>query len=336
MYEPDKFRLIEWSKANDKEVLIKTFDNKMNLISTDKVVPVAGKPSQAKIIGKDFEVVLEGHSAPRKKDIVNEKLCVPISETRQISDKDGKLLRTEYLTLSEVEGLHNWKAVMPDGTVKPIIDVKKSKNGILTVTKDMEALDGTVTKSKYRKLPDGSWAMRLNISKDGKILSGRNVKHKMISANEAESTVNGKKYKVLYSSDEIKILNAKGETDVNFVQVLTGGELTDVNIDTWVFEDSEDYTKYGNGSGAYYYIDALDGDLISVKQEQVDKHLFKDNEYETSYLISTITNEDNAYNYACTYLGDKETYTREDMNDLVELIKDDKAKEATDKTLSLK
>lgn len=213
IYEADKFRLFEWSRANDKEVLVKTFDNKMNLISTDKVVPVAGKPSQAKIIGKDFEVVLEGHSVPRKKDIVNEKLSVPISETRQIRDKDGKLLRTEYLTPSEVEGLHNWKAVMPDGTVKPIIDVKKSKNGILTVTKDMEALDGTVTKSKYRKLPDGSWAMRLNISKDGKILSGRNVKHKMISVNEAESTVNGKKYKVLYSSDEIKILNAKGETD---------------------------------------------------------------------------------------------------------------------------
>ena len=134
----------------------------------------------------------------------------------------------------------------------------------------------------------------------------------------------------------IETENAKGETDVNFVQVLTGGELTDVNIDTWVFEDSEDYTKYGNGSGAYYYIDALDGDLISVKQEQVDKHLFKDNEYETSYLISTITNEDNAYNYACTYLGDKETYTREDMNDLVELIQDATAKEATDNPLSLK
>ena len=213
LYEPDKFRLIECSKANGKEVLIKTFDNKMNLISTDKVVPVAGKPNQAKIIGKDFEVVLEGHSAPRKKDIVNEKLGVPISETRQIRDKDGRLLRTEYLTPSEIDGLHNWKVVMPDGTVKPIIDVKKSKNGILTVTKDMEALDGTVTKSKYRKLPDGSWAMRLNISKDGKILSGRNIKHKMISANEAESTINGKKYRVLYSSDEIKLLNAKGETD---------------------------------------------------------------------------------------------------------------------------
>ena len=213
LYDPDKFRLMEWSKVNDKEVLIKTFDNKMNLISTDKVVPVAGKPAQSKIIGKDFEVVLEGHSVPRKKDIVNEKILETISETRQIRDKDGRFLRTEYLTPSAIDGLHNWKVVMPDGTVKPIIDVKKSKNGILTVTKDMEALDGTVTKSKYRKLPDGSWAMRLNISKDGKVVSKRNIKHKMLSENEAESVVNGNKYKVLYSPDKIRVFNAKGETD---------------------------------------------------------------------------------------------------------------------------
>ena len=200
LYEPDKFRLIE-----------KTFDNKMNLISTDKVVPVAGKPNQAKIIGKDFEVVLEGHAVPKDGDV--ERMLESISETRQIRDKDGNLLRTEYLTPSEVEGLHNWKAVMPDGTVKPIIDVKKNRKGILTVKKDMEALDGTVTKSKYRKLPDGSWAMRLNISKDGKVVSKRNIKHKMLSENEAESVVNGNKYKVLYSPDKIRVFNAKGETD---------------------------------------------------------------------------------------------------------------------------
>ena len=211
LYEPDKFRLIECSKANGKEVLIKTFDNKMNLISTDKVVPVAGKPNQAKIIGKDFEVVLESHAVP--KDGAVDKILETISETRQIRDKDGNLLRTEYLTPSEVEGLHNWKAVMPDGTVKPIIDVKKNRKGILTVKKDMEALDGTVTKSKYRKLPDGSWAMRLNISKDGKVVSKRNIKHKMLSENEAESVVNGNKYKVLYSPDKIRVFNAKGETD---------------------------------------------------------------------------------------------------------------------------
>lgn len=145
----------------------------------------------------------------------------------------------------------------------------------------------------------------------------------------------GENYKIIETE------NVKGETDVNFVQVLTTEQLNDVNNDTWVFEDSDSYDKYFDSNKAvtprtYLYFNALDGELISVKREKVDKHLFKDSEYETSYLISTITDEDDAYNYACTYLDDKETYTREDMSNLVELIKDDKAKEATDKTLSLK
>ena len=145
----------------------------------------------------------------------------------------------------------------------------------------------------------------------------------------------GENYKIIETE------NVKGETDVNFVQVLTTEQLNDVNNDTWVFEDSDSYDKYFDSDKAltprtYLYFNALDGELISVKREKVDKHLFKDSEYETSYLISTITDEDDAYNYACTYLDDKETYTREDMSNLVELIKDDKAKEATDKTLSLK
>ena len=117
--------------------------------------------------------------------------------------------------------------------------------------------------------------------------------------------------------------------------------MNDVNNDTWVFEDSDSYDKYFDSDKAltprtYLYFNALDGELISVKREKVDKHMFKDSEYETSYLISTITDEDDAYNYACTYLGDKDTYTRDDMSNLVELIKEDKVKEVTDKTLSLK
>ena len=55
--------------------------------------------------------------------------------------------------------------------------------------------------------------MRLNISKDGEILSKRHVKHRRLSANESESTVNGQKFRVLYSPDEIKVLNSKGEND---------------------------------------------------------------------------------------------------------------------------
>lgn len=211
-YNPKMFRLQEWSKANDKEVLIKTFDNNARLVSTDRILPVQGKQNQARIIGKDFDVVLESRGLPAKGSEIMEKHTSVISETRQIKDADGKLLRTEMLTSSEVPGLHNWKAVMPDGTVKPLIDVKE-KNGILTVTKNFDSLDGTITKSKYKKLPDGSWTTRLNISKDGRVLSKRNIKHKMLSANEAESIINGQKYSIKYSADEIKVLDSNGKTD---------------------------------------------------------------------------------------------------------------------------
>ena len=144
----------------------------------------------------------------------------------------------------------------------------------------------------------------------------------------------GENYKIIETE------NVKGETDISFVQVLTTEQLNDVNIDTWVFEDSDSYDKYFDAndvktSNTYLYFNALDGELVSVKYKAVDKNLFKDNEYKISYLISTIIDEDNAYNYACTYLGDKKTYTREDMGNLVELIKEDKIKETTDKTLSL-
>ena len=215
LFDPGRFRLSEWSKANDKEVIVKTYDREMNLISTESITPVKGIPDQVRVTGENFEAVLEKHKIqiPDVDGTVVINFDRLISETRKIRDKDGFLLRTEYLTPSEVEGLHNWKAVMPDGTVKPIIDVKKNRKGILTVKKDMEALDGTVTKSKYRKLPDGSWAMRLNISKDGEILSKLHVKHRRLSANESESTVNGQKFKVLYSPDEIKVLNSNGEND---------------------------------------------------------------------------------------------------------------------------
>lgn len=228
LYEADKFRLLEWNKSNDKQIIIKTFDNKMNLISTDKIIRVPGKENQARIIGKDFDVVLQAHSVPRK-DIepLTQKVTEVISETRQIRDSSGNLLRTEILSPSKVEGLHNWKAVMPDGTVKPLIDVKMSKSGILTVKKDLEALDGTITKQNYKKLPNGSWTMRLNISKGGKVLSKRNIKHKIISENEAESIINGQKYKVLYSPNEIKLLNSRGDIDctINLSELIDSNNL---------------------------------------------------------------------------------------------------------------
>lgn len=137
---------------------------------------------------------------------------------------------------------------------------------------------------------------------------------------------NGENYKIIETENE------QGETNINFVQVLSGAQLTDTYIDDWVFEDSKEYTKYGNASSSLYYINVFDGELVSVKDiDYIDK-----DEYVISYFVSNINYENSVYSYASSYLGSKDTYTREDMINLVELIKEDKAKEKTDKTLSLK
>ncbi len=190
-------------KFIDSKRAVSLFDDALNSVCKKR----------ERLVGKGYATVRE--TIPIK---INEfdppkNFTKIISDTRQIKDKSGKLIRTEYLTPSVIDGLHNWKAVYPDGTIKPLIDIKKGKNGILSINKEMDSFDGTITKSRYKKLPDGSWAMRVDIAKDGRNLAQKRIKHKFISQNEAESIVNGEKYRVLYSQDKIKVLNSKGEED---------------------------------------------------------------------------------------------------------------------------
>ncbi len=213
-YNRKHFQLQYLKKSNDNEVLTEIYDNNINLVSSFKTYPVKGNPNQIRIVGKNYDVV-EEMELIKLNDFDKEgtRLIKTISETRQVKDAAGKLVRTEYLTPSAVDGLHNWRAVYPDGSVKPLVEIKKSKNGVLSITKEMDGLDGTITKSRYKKLPDGSWAMRVDITKNGTDLAQRRIKHRMISDKEAVSVVNGEKFKVLYSPDRIKVINSKGEDD---------------------------------------------------------------------------------------------------------------------------
>ncbi len=190
-------------KLTDSKQMVSLFDDTLTSVSKNRV-KLTGE--NCNLIKEIIPVKINEFDAPRK-------LTKVISETRQIKDKSGKLIRTEYLTPSAVDGLHNWKAVYPDGTIKPLIEIKKGKNGILSINKEMDSLDGTITKSRYKKLSDGSWAMRVDITKDGKDLAQKRIKHRLITKNEAESVVNGEKFKILYSKDKIKVLNSKGEED---------------------------------------------------------------------------------------------------------------------------
>ena len=212
-YDNNKFIMYQWSKDNDKELLLNTFDNEMNLLSTEKVIPLKGS-KRVKIIGKDYEIVQEARTGifeDTKGPLKETKYYYTVSETRQIKDANGNIIRTEKITPSDVENMHNWEAIMPDGTIKPIVKVQKS-NGVLTITKDMESLDGVVTKSKFKQLPNGSYVMKINIMDGNSILSKRFVSHRIISDTQAISTVNGEKFKIIYSKNKIEVNELNGKT----------------------------------------------------------------------------------------------------------------------------
>lgn len=212
-YDKNKFIMYQWSKDNDKELLLNTFDNEMNLLSTEKVIPLKGS-KRVKIIGKDYEIVQEARTGifdDVKEPLKTTKYCYTVSETREIKDVNGNLIRTERMTPSDVENMHNWETIMPDGTIKPIVKVKKN-NGVLTITKDMESLDGVITKSKFKQLPNGSYAMKINITDGNSALSKRFVSHRIISDVQAISTINGKKFKIIYSKNKIEVSEVNGRT----------------------------------------------------------------------------------------------------------------------------
>ncbi len=190
-------------KLIDSKQIASLFDDAATSVNKNRVM----------LAGNDYNLIKEIVPIRINEFDAPKKLSKVVTETRQIKDKTGKVIRTEYLTPSAIDGLHNWHAVYPDGAIKPLIEIKKGKTGILSINKEMDSLDGTITKSRYKKLPNGSWAMRVDITKGGKDLAQRRIKHRFISENEAESIINGEKYRVLYSPDRIKVLNSKGEED---------------------------------------------------------------------------------------------------------------------------
>ena len=158
----------------------------------------------------------------------------------------------------------------------------------------------------------------LTLSGCGKELSNYTVQEYMESVYTFDLLDSS--HKVEY--EIVKSENVKGETNIDFVQVITFNQLDGCSFNDFLaFEDYRNYDKYYDKSKAekantYLYFDALNGELISIK--------YVDDEGATDYLLADIISEENAYNYAYTYLGDKEMYTRDDMINLVKLIKEDK------------
>ena len=146
----------------------------------------------------------------------------------------------------------------------------------------------------------------------------------------AETMQETQNFDLLHDEDKLIIttVDVMGNEKIDFVHRECLDYLVNPN-QRRKYQSSEEYSRYQRSgyypSNTYLYFDALEGDLISVEYIDNDKHVFKDNEVNTSYMISEIVDRDLAYNYAVLYYGDQHSYSRDEMQELIPMIIHDKS-----------
>ncbi len=131
---------------------------------------------------------------------MNKKLRQPglSNEIRVVKDKNGKKVRTEYTTQSDIAGVLNIKHVMPDGTEKVLSSGSVDpKTGITTVKKNMVSLDGTKTEYLYEDDPQGNRISDYKITdKNGKVLLNNSLSFEVVNDKKFISSKNDQKYDI--------------------------------------------------------------------------------------------------------------------------------------------
>ena len=161
---------------------------------------------------------------------MNKKLPQPvlINEIRVVKDKNGKKVRTEYTTQSDVAGVLNIKHVMPDGTEKVLSSGSVDpKTGITTVKKNMVSLDGTKTEYLYEDDPQGNRISDYKITdKNGKVLLNNSLSFEVVNDKKFISSKNDQKYEITVEDKAINVKDMKdGKTStINFENYINGNQ----------------------------------------------------------------------------------------------------------------
>lgn len=161
---------------------------------------------------------------------MNKKLPQPvlINEIRVVKDKNGKKVRTEYTTQSDIAGVLNIKHVMPDGTEKVLSSGSVDpKTGITTVKKNMVSLDGTRTEYLYEDDPQGNRISDYKITdKNGKVLLNNSLSFEVVNDKKFISSKNDQKYEITVEDKAINVKDMKdGKTStINFENYINGNQ----------------------------------------------------------------------------------------------------------------
>lgn len=164
-----------------------------------------GKNGENRLVLKHYDNVT-GIASKSVRD--NNKKGAVIEETNIIKDKDGKVIRYEYISPSEIDGIFDVRVkdaltgetkVMSSGKIDP-------ETGFTLVEKDLISLDGTNTKYRYEDDPLGNRIIDYKITdKDGNVLMNDSQTFEVISDNNFVSSYNDNVYDISFETDNLTV-----------------------------------------------------------------------------------------------------------------------------------
>ncbi len=223
-YDNDAFAVTA-TLMNGKKVELLDKDLNRTAIDETKNITRNGKQYQIK-----KSVDYRNNTTSKVTLEMNKKLPQPVlvNEIRVVKDKNGKKVRTEYATQSDVAGVLNIKHVMPDGTEKVLSSGSVDpKTGITTVKKDMTSLDGTRTEYLYEDDPQGNRISDYKITdKNGKVLLNNSLSFEVVNDKKFISSKNDQKYEITVEDKAINVKDMKdGKTStINFENYINGNQ----------------------------------------------------------------------------------------------------------------
>lgn len=129
------------------------------------------------------------------------------NEVRVIKDNNGKVLRKEYTSESDIPGVYNVRHVDANGVEKVLSSAKyDSKTGVVSIRKNMESLDGTKTFFIYEDDPQGNRLSHYAITdKNGNKLLDNFKTFEVLSDNKFVSSKNSDRYEITVNDKEIHV-----------------------------------------------------------------------------------------------------------------------------------
>ena len=164
----------------------------------------------------------------------NEDEFVLVKQTVVKNDKNGKPLRKEVTTPSEIKGVFDVKYTYANGKTKQISKATvDKKTGIQTIKKDMKSENGTRTQFLYEDDPQGNRIVDYKITnKDGKILMSNSQSFEVVNENHFISAKNGYKYEITTDDKKltVKDIHHDKETSIDFKKTCKGDRKELINL----------------------------------------------------------------------------------------------------------